>query len=282
MSAGSPRYVISYGQKYFRTWRNGRILYFSDGVEPELWDNRWKDLVTKDYYERYERGELDELAPFAERVFRKEDRILEAGCGSARLVVALLSRGFKNVEGMDRGPQTVDRVRATFPRLPVRVGDVLKIDRQDDYYDGYISLGVVEHRREGPEPYLREAWRVLKPGGHAFISVPYINPVRSLKHRLGQLDGTQGGTSAFYQYAFSKSEFRGILAEAGFDVIETREVAGFFALQQELPSLLHFLSSLPGGRRVLGHVKDSGWIDCFGHMILFVCRKKSRETASSP
>jgi SAM-dependent methyltransferase len=280
MSTVSPRYVVSYGQKYVRFWRNGRILYFSDKTEPALWDSRWKDLITKDYYERYERGELDELAPYAERVFGKEDRVLEAGCGSARLVVALLSRGFKNVEGMDWGTETIGRVRAIFPSLPVRVGDVMKIDRQNDYYDGYISLGVVEHRLEGPESYLREAWRVLKPGGHALISVPYINPLRSLKCGLGLFGRAPGRTFVFYQYAFTKAEFRRILAATGFEVTETHGVAGFYALQQELPSLLHLLSSLPGGRRILGYARSSGWIDCFGHMILFVCRKRQPGAAS--
>jgi 2-polyprenyl-3-methyl-5-hydroxy-6-metoxy-1,4-benzoquinol methylase len=281
MSTRNTRHVTSYGQKYLRAWENDRIVYFSGEADPGLWDNRWKNLITRDYYEKYEHGELDELAPFAERLLGKEDRILEAGCGSARLVVSLLSRGFVNVEGMDCGAQTIDRVKAIFPNLPVRVGDVIEIDRRDDYYDGYISLGVVEHRKKGPEPYLHEAWRVLKPGGHAFFSVPYISTLRSLKHRIGLFGRMQGTTSVFYQYAFTKAEFLRILTEAGFEVIGARGVAGYYALQQELPSFLSLVRSIPGGPRVLRYLKGSGWIDHFGHMILFVCRKRRTETTLS-
>jgi SAM-dependent methyltransferase len=265
---------MSYGRKYLRVWRSGRILYFSDRVEPEVWDSRWKDLITRDYYKRYERGELRELAPFAEKVFGKDDRILEAGCGSGRLVVALLSRGFKHVEGMEREPGTIERVKEIFPGLPVRVGDVLRIDRQGDYYDGYISLGVVEHRIEGPEPYLREAWRVLKPGGCAIFSVPYVNPLRSLKCGLGLIGRVPGRKSVFYQYAFTKSEFRSILRLAGFEVVDARGTGGLNALRQELPLLLNLLRVLPGGQRVLACLRGSRWIDRLGHMILFVCRKR--------
>jgi len=257
-----------------RVWQRGRLLYFTEQAKPKLWDDYWSGLITRGYYEKYEHGELDELAPFAEKLFAKEDRILDAGCGSARFVVALLSRGFRKVEGIDCGQETIDRVRTVFPDLPVRVGDAMRIDRQDDYYDGYISLGVVEHREEGPEPYLCEACRVLKPGGHAFFSVPYINPLRDLKHRIGCFRRVQGNAARFYQCAFSMGEFLGLLTEAGFEVIAARGVAGYHTLRQELPCFISLLKSVPGGLRVLGYLNSSGWIDRFGHMILFVCRKR--------
>jgi SAM-dependent methyltransferase len=270
----NPRYAISYGRRYLRVWRNGRILYFSDRAEPGVWESRWKGLITRDYYKRYERGELGELTPFAEKVFGKDDRILEAGCGSGRLVVALLARGFKNVEGVEREPQTVARAKEIFPSLPVRAGDVLEIDRPNDHYDGYISLGVVEHRMEGPEPFLQEAWRVLKPGGHALISVPYINLLRNLKCGLGLIGRAPGRETVFYQYAFTKTEFLGVLRDVGFEVVEVWGTGGFNCLRQELPLLLNFLSILPGGQHAVASLKSSQWIDRLGHMILFVCRKR--------
>ena len=276
--SGNTKHPSGAVQACTRVWEKGRLLYFTEHAEPGLWEDYWSGLITRGYYEKYEHGELDELAPFAEKLFTKEDRILDAGCGSGRFVVSLLSRGFRNVEGIDCGQETIDRARAVFPDLPVRVGDAMRIDSRDDYYDGYISLGVVEHRQEGPEPYLREAYRVLKPGGRAFFSVPYVNPLRELKHRIGCFRGTRGNTAAFYQCAFSKVEFLTLLTEAGFEVIAARGVAGYHTLRQELPCLVSFLKSVPGGLRVLGYLKGSGWIDHYGHMILFVCRKPSPGT----
>ena len=80
----------------------------------------------------------------------------------------------------------------------------MQIDSPDNQYDAYISIGVVEHRIDGPEPFLVEANRVLKPGGIAFISVPYVNPLRRFKSLLGCYKHQVTEKEIFYQYAFQK------------------------------------------------------------------------------
>ena len=89
-------------------------------------------------------------------------------------MIALRARGFKHIEGIDWGERTIGIVKKVYPDLPVKVGDATRVDVPDDHFNAYLSLGVVEHRQEGPEPYLAEAFRVLKPGGYAFISVPFV------------------------------------------------------------------------------------------------------------
>ena len=48
--------------------------------------------------------------------------------------------------------------------LPVREGDVTRLDVRDGSFAGYVSLGVMEHRREGPYRQLR-----------GFSSMPHIS-----------------------------------------------------------------------------------------------------------
>ena len=43
--------------------------------------------------------------------------------------------------------------------------------------DAVLSLGVVEHEEAGPLEALREARRILKPGGILVLAVPYNNPL---------------------------------------------------------------------------------------------------------
>lgn len=76
-------------------------------------------------------------------------------------VVTLNARGY-DIEGVDYAEETIEQLKVLFPDLPVRVGEVTNLDVEDGHYSGYISLGVIEHCKEGPEPFLREACRVSK------------------------------------------------------------------------------------------------------------------------
>jgi ubiquinone/menaquinone biosynthesis C-methylase UbiE len=44
-------------------------------------------------------------------------------------------------------------------------------------------MGVVEHFEQGPLPALKEAYRVLKPDGMIFVSVPTFNIIRKWVRR---------------------------------------------------------------------------------------------------
>ena len=150
---------------------------------------------------------------------------------------------------------------------------MLKIDKPDGFYDGYISLGVVEHCKEGPEPFLLEAYRVLNSGGIAFISVPYINALRKAKTEDGFLRCIPTQATYFYQYAFQRNEFGQFLTDAGFKIIEVKGVAGYYALREELSPLFLVLDRIPGNWRLQKFIREKEWTNFLGHMILFICRK---------
>src|SRR5438046_5195514 len=141
---------------------------------------------------------------------------LDAGCGAGYCVDALRHYGFM-IEGIEFAQDLVDLVHAAKPELPVRHGDVLHIDSPDNHYDTYISIGVVEHRLEGPEPFLSEAFRVLKLGGKILISVPFFGPIRKLKSSLSMYD-RKPPDLPFFQYGFTSNEFTNSLQSAGFSI----------------------------------------------------------------
>jgi SAM-dependent methyltransferase len=263
-----------------KSWQSGRIFYYQDHANARFWDGYWRDSITREYYARFEKGELEEFARYFEKYLRKEDRILEAGCGAARYIVALRARGFQHIEGVEWGQETVKNVKKIYPGLPVRVGDVTRLDTPEDYYDAYISLGVVEHRAAGPEPFLEEAFRVLKPGGVAIFSVPYVNPLRYLKARLGAYRIEDTSDRIFYQYAFPKSVFSSYLIGHGFEILESHGVAGYYGLNEELPGLFKFLDRVRGGWTVRQYLKKAGWVDLFGHTVVFICAKPVRAEKS--
>ena len=252
---------------------NDRITYFANNADQEYWNALWASQISPDFYAKYEGGMLDEYFPYFEQHLSKNDRILEAGCGTGRYVVALLSRGYANIQGIDWGKSTIDKVKTIFPDLPIEVGDATDVDVENNFYDAYISLGVVEHREAGPEPFLNEAFRILKPGGVALISVPYVNPIRNLKRNLGFYRNQVVTGFSFYQYAFQISEFASFLSAAGFHVLSTHGISGVYGLKDEFPFLRFFINNLPGGWRMEKYLNKFQFLNKFGHMILFVCNK---------
>ena len=125
----------------------------------------------------------DEATPCILDRMPRDGTIVEAGCGLARYVRYLADRGYA-VEGIEANPDAVRVVNAAAPDLKVIEGDILALPYADGALAGMISLGVIEHFKDGMEPPLLEALRALRPGGVLVISVPSLNLVRRIKRRL--------------------------------------------------------------------------------------------------
>ena len=171
-------------RRQVRKVEQGRLAYYLEPATAEFWDHHWSGALDRSSYVEAEAGQLAWFEEPFTRYLPASGTILEAGCGIGLYVVALRKRGY-NVVGVEWAARTVERVRSIFPGIPVTSGDVTALDVPDGTYAGYVSLGVMEHRREGPEPFLREAFRVLAPGGIAMISVPHFHVLRRLKGFAG-------------------------------------------------------------------------------------------------
>jgi SAM-dependent methyltransferase len=249
-----------------------RLAYYLAAANVEYWDRHWHQNPSPEIYQAAERGDLGKFHDIFTSYLPRKGRILEAGCGPGKYLLALWVLGYE-VEGVEWGPETVRVVRGLYPDLPIRLGDVTSLEVPDGYYGGYISIGVVEHRREGPEPFLQEAYRVLRPGGVALISVPHFHPLRRLKAWLRLYRGRTDGLE-FYQYAFTTGEFISLLQKAGFKVVDRMVYSGFKGVKDEIPLLRRMFKWRGIGWRLYRRLYFSEWAARnLGHMVLFVCRK---------
>jgi SAM-dependent methyltransferase len=253
---------------------NGRMAWYGDPGDEHYWYEYWKERLTPDYYASAEANDLtsDQLGKLLLQAMPPQGLHLEAGCGAGYWVAALKHRGLI-IEGIEYAHNLVDLVHAANPHLPVRQGNALHIDSPDNHYDTYLSIGVVEHRVEGPEPFLSEAYRVLKPGGKILISVPYFGPIRVLKSHLSMYD-RKSPDLPFFQYGFTSKEFTNILRKAGFSIEEVRILYPHRLLLEEIPFYRWSLHQ-PWGLFI------KRWVNLLlenrdGHMILMVGSKADK------
>ncbi len=257
---------------FVRRVENGRLVWYKRAADAAFWDEHWATQISNELYEKAEQGELGYFEDIFTEYLPTEGRILEAGCGSAYYVLALRQRGY-DIEGIDWAEKTIKQVVSIRPDLPVTVGDVTCLAIPDHWYSAYISLGVVEHLFDGPLPVLAEAWRVLKPGGVALISVPNFNVLRRIKAFLGLYGGIPQELE-FYQYAFRESEFDAFLCKSGFLVLRHFHYSGFKCINDELP-VLQKLTKVPVLWKLVDMFYKATWLDeKFGHMTMAICRKR--------
>lgn len=106
-------------------------------------------------------------------------RLLDAPCGAGALARSLVSAGF-DVSGVDVETSAADSLGEAFRKSdlehPLPFGDAS--------FDAVLSVEGIEHL-ENRFNFLREARRVLKPGGLLVVTTPNITGIRSRVRFLG-------------------------------------------------------------------------------------------------
>jgi SAM-dependent methyltransferase len=206
-------------------------------------------------------------------------RVLEGGCGRANKVKAMADAGFNPI-GIDFAEASVKQARLDYPGLDIRQGDVRSLDFPDRFFDGYWSIGVIEHFWTGYDPILAEAARVLRPDGLLFLSAPWLSPYRKYKVRTGGYPRVDcsGEPDSFYQFALSREEVCAQLALHGFRPLRWYGRACEISMMEDMTTITRQASWLLGSRgsfvkRVLRRAVVGTLNSYCGHSFLAIAKR---------
>jgi ubiquinone/menaquinone biosynthesis C-methylase UbiE len=133
-------------------------------------------------------------------------RALDIGCGRMPMIPAFRGQ-LERLIGLDR------MLPGAGVSLPAEVcGNAQRLPFREASFDTAFCLQVLEHLPE-PEESLREAFRVLRPGGHLILTAPHIWNVHE-------------APDDYYRYTLYG--LRHLFTKVGFEVVEIRPMAGYF------------------------------------------------------
>ena len=143
--------------------------------------------------------EYDEI--FKERQFKKVDsydakrwnllakyfkrgKLIDLGCLDSLIPIMMkIKYPSAEVYGLDQTKEAIEFLQSEYPMVSYLVGDLYQTGFPKEYFD-YVILGEVIEHLEDPEEAIKEAMRILKPGGILTLSTPLNEEIE-----FGAVDG---------------------------------------------------------------------------------------------
>jgi len=206
-----------------------------------------------DYYPTY-LAKLDAVRRYL-NALPPATRVLDAGCGEGILVEEYATR--LDIMGVD----------ANYSSERVTHGSVTALPLPDASFDRALCLDVLEHLSYEDQPRaLAELFRILRPGGELFASVPNLAHLQSRIHFL--LRGRLIRTASEIKHPGDRPafEYLQLARRAGFTLVARR---GIFPT---IPVVTHFVRRHPRALAPLHRLLTRllpvpGW--CFLNLLTF-------------
>jgi SAM-dependent methyltransferase len=133
--------------------------------------------------------------------------VLEAGCGEG-YGADLIADEARRVIGLDYDESAVAHVRARYPRVEMRHGNLAQLPLPDCDVDVVVNFQVIEHLWDQGQ-FVTECFRVLRPGGALLMSTP---------NRITFSPGRDTPINPFHTRELNAAELADLLTSAGFRI----------------------------------------------------------------
>jgi ubiquinone/menaquinone biosynthesis C-methylase UbiE len=171
---------------------------------------------------------------------RASDDVLDLGCGTGRLTIALAGRA-RSVSGLDMSPAMLAAARGKLAArgltADLREGDMVSLPFPDASFDAVVSMLTLMHvPRQDRQQVFAEAARVLRPGGRLLAGVKNslfermfggdrfaAADVTDAESEQLTFTGTRDGADVVAPWhSFSPDELAALAAVAGLSLVHLR------------------------------------------------------------
>jgi dolichol-phosphate mannosyltransferase len=206
-AAQSVRIMLDVAVKYRRNPSAFHLMAPPLAIEPTLhdpqhWEAYWSQsreaskrvyaVIASIYRRAFIRPRLHRVLG---RNFQRGSQLLHAGCGGGQVDEGLHER--MHITALDISTDALHLYQENNPSaFRIQHGDILQLPYRDGSFDGYYSLGVIEHFTETEiRRILSEAFRLLRPEGKLVLFWPHAKAtsvrVLGMAHKLLARSGNE-------------------------------------------------------------------------------------------
>lgn len=155
----------------YKYWNNNFLYSFEFDIEPG----------TKEFFKAVDNLKKNDIEKFSYHLWEFEkhqnEKVLDIGCGPGWLVTNF-AKNNADIYAVDIADIAIDITTKTLDlydlKAKLQVANAEELPFEDNYFDFITSSGVLHHTPD-TQKAVNEAYRVLKPGGRALISLYYRN-----------------------------------------------------------------------------------------------------------
>ena len=195
----------------------------------KAWEKNWQPHEIERVMEIFNYPRVKKQIALFEKYLPKDEKILEGGCGLGPYLLYFSKKGYEII-GIDYNQEPLDKIKKYDNTVNVKMMDVRSLKFPDEFFGGYLSLGVIEHFPEGPQKAIEEANRVLNKGGIFIVQVPIMNIFLMLKYPCELIKRNKfirrilkkPQKHYYWQQYFKAKKLKILLEKRGFNIIEIR------------------------------------------------------------